>query len=308
MISILIVSYQVRDLLRRCLTSVQAQRGAEAETWVVDNASSDGSPEMVAAEFPGVRLIRNSANLGFARANNQAMQGASGEILLLLNPDTELPAGALEELPRVFARHPRAGAVGFALTNADGTPQPWCHAYPGILNQSVEALGLHPLAVRFGFGTPSLAPEPRDGEGPVDWVAGACLALSRRAVDVVGGLDEQSFLYGEEPDWCWRAKQAGLETIGCAKVRVLHVGGASGESQRGELFVRNLESRLAFLRRHRGAWRAAVAREILTLGSLLRLSLWQVRAWIEGNRRTVRTREQLERFRAVLSWRLGASR
>jgi len=305
-LSVVVVSYQVRDLLRRCLASVVSQPGVEV--WVVDNASTDGSAEMVEREFPSVHQIRNPDNVGFARANNQAMVHAAGSVLLLLNPDTELPPRGLGELRDVFDRNPRAGIVGLALMNPDGSPQPWCHAFPGVMNQIVEALGLRHLALRFGYGTPTAAPEPRGGEGPVDWVAGACLAISRRAYESIGGLEEQLFLYGEEPDLCWRAREAGFQTIACARVRVTHVGGASGKSQRGELFVRNLESRLAFLRRHRGPWRATVAREVLTLGSLLRLTLWQVRAWLEGGHRSPRTRDQLERFRAVLAWRLGTPR
>jgi GT2 family glycosyltransferase len=305
-LSVIIVSYEVRELLRRCLASVQRQ-DADHEVWVVDNHSSDGSADMVAAEFPDVHLVRSPRNLGFAAANNLVLREARGGILLLLNPDTELPDGALSELARVFARHPQAGCVGLALVNPDSTPQPWCFAFPGILNQFVEALGMHRVAARLGFGTPSIAPEPAGGEGAVAWVLGACFAISRAAYEQVGGLDETLFMYGEEPDWCWRARRAGFPTIGSTVVRVVHHGGASGEGQRGRLFVQSLESRLLFLRRHRGAWRATVSRELYTLGSLLRLTFWQGRALLEGGRRSPRTRDQLERFRAVLAWRFGAA-
>src|SRR5258706_5071908 len=273
-LSVVVVSYQVRDLLRRCLASVVSQQDVDAELWVVDNASTDQSPEMVAAEFPGGHVILNRDNVGSGRANNQAMARASGAILLLLNPDAELPPGALAELGDVFRRNPRAGVVGLALVNPDGTPQPWCHSFPGVMNQAIEALGLHRLALRFGYGTPTAAPGPRGGEGPVDWVGGACLAISRRAYEAIGGLEEQQFLYGEEPDLCWRAREAGVQTIGCARVRVTHVGGASGESQRGELFVPELQARLAIPPPHPGAPGAAGAREVLTVGSPLRLTLW----------------------------------
>lgn len=304
-VSVVVVSYEVRDLLRRCLATVTAQQGVEVEAWVVDNASNDGSADMVAAEFPGVRLIRNQENLGFARANNQALALARGDWLLLLNPDTALPAGALGTLVEVFDRHPGAGAVGLALVNPDGSPQPSCHAFPGVVNMTLESLGLRHVALKFGFGTPTEAPAPRGGEGEVDWVSGACLCLSRAACSAVGGLEERLFMYGEEPDWCWRARRAGFATVWSEAARVVHHGGASGEGSRGELFVRNLEARLTFLRHHRGAWRATVAREVMTLGALGRLLLWQGRAALEGGQRDSHTRVQLERFRAVLAWRLG---
>src|SRR5205823_3087580 len=150
-LSVIVVSYEVRDLLHDCLASIAAQRGVEVECWVVDNASTDGSAEMVAQQFPAIQLIRNRDNVGFAAANNQALSRARGEVLLLLNPDTALPGGALAELLSVFGRHPAAGCVGLALVDGHGAPQPWCHAFPGLLNQSVEAFGLHRLLLRFGY-------------------------------------------------------------------------------------------------------------------------------------------------------------
>jgi hypothetical protein len=304
-VSAVIVSYRVRDLLRRCIETLLAQEEVALDVWVVDNASEDGSAEMVERDFPAVRLVRNDENVGFARANNQALSRATGEVLALANPDTEWPPGALAEAVAVFARHPRAGAVGLALDNPDGTPQPSCFAHAGVFNVTVEALGLHHVARRLGLGSPSAAPPPAGGEGPVDWVSGACLLLRRAAYAEVGGLDERLFMYGEEMDWCWRARARGWSTIYSDRARVVHHGGASGADARGPLYVRNLEARLAFLRNHRGTWRASVAREVMTLGALLRLGLWSVQAAREGRRRSIRTREQLERFRAVVAWRAG---
>ncbi len=307
-VSVVIVSYQVRDLLRACLASVRAQAGVEVETFVVDNLSRDGSADMVAAEFPEVRLIRNLDNRGFARANNQALAEATGDVLLLLNPDTELPAGALAALVAVFGRHPRAGCVGLALCNADGSPQRCTHAFPGLLNMLVEATGTNRLALRMGIGTPFEAPRPKGGEGAVDWVGGACFAFSREAYEKVGGLDEGSFMYGEEMDWSWRARALGYTTVFSDAVVVLHHGEASGVGKRGELYIHNAIARERFLARHRGAWRAAIARELVTLGAALRLMYWAPRAGWEKRRGVVsaRTSDQVERFRAIVDWRRGA--
>jgi GT2 family glycosyltransferase len=306
-VSVVIVSYQVRGLLERCLESLRAQTGIEPEVWVVDNASPDGSADLVEARFPEARLLRNRENLGFARANNQALERAGGEVLVLLNPDTEVPPGTLAAIVEVFRRHPRAGCVGLGLVQPDGRTQPSCHAFPGILNTLLESFALHRLALRLGIGTPWAAPVPKGGEGPVDWVAGACMAISREAYRGVGGLNEALFMYGEEMDWSWRARARGFETVHAATPRVLHHGGASGESLRGPLFVKNLESRITFLRRYRGAWRAGVAREILTVGSALRLVLWGAIAALDriAGRERPHTRTQLERFGAVVRWRLG---
>lgn len=305
-VSAIVVSRQVCGRLRRCLSTLLVQRGVEPEIWVVDNASTDGSPEMVAREFPSVHLIRNPENVGFARANNLALARATADYLALLNPDTELPAEALAAAVGVFSRHPRAGVVGLALDNADGSPQPSCHAFPGVLNLTLEATGLHRPLLRLGWGTPTAAPIPPGGEGVVDWVSGACFILSRAAYERVGGLDERLFLYGEEPDYCWRARAAGFTTVHSEVARVLHHGGASGAGLRGPLFVRNLEARLLFLRTHRGAWRAALAREIMTAGSVLRLVFWWLRSRLEGRAEVrAQSRGQVERFAAVLQWRFG---
>ncbi len=308
--SVIIVSYQVRDLLLRCLATVAAQEGVEVETWVVDNASEDGSGGRVKSAYPSVRLICNSENLGFARANNQALAQARGDFLALLNPDTELPENALATVAEVFNRHSRAGAVGLALLNTDGSPQPSCHSFPGVMNLALEATGLHRLAILFRIGSPTVAPVPRGGEGPVDWVSGACLTLRREAYSRVGGLNEDLFMYGEEMDWSWRARLQGFETVFSSAARVVHHGGASGEGLRGELFVRNVEARLAFLRKYRGEWCAALTREFMVVGSALRLAYWNARAAAEIAAGDVqpRTCDQVERFRAIMAWRRGAGR
>lgn len=306
-VSAIVVSYRVRELLRRCLRTVFEQRGVEVECWVVDNASDDGSADMVAAEFPEARLVRSAENLGFARANNLALARATGDVLALVNPDTELPPDAFARVAEAFGRHPRAGCVGLPLVGADGRPQPSCHRFPGIATSLLESSGLHRPLLRFGVGTPTVAPPPRGGEGVVDWIAGAFMALRREAYAEVGGLEPSLFLYGEEMDWSWRARARGWLTIHAGGAPVLHHGGSSGAGLRGPLFVRNLESRLAFLRRFRGRWRAGCAREIAVAGALARLVYWWLRDRAESlaGRRRQATRDQLERFGAVVRWRFS---
>ena len=306
-VSVIIVSFEVRELLRCCLDSLGAQEGVQVETWVVENASRDGSADMVAGGYPAAHLVRNASNVGFATANNQALRQATGDWLLLLNPDTELPPGALAGLVRIFDRHPAAGAVGLALRNPDGSPQASCFAFPGLWNQMLESVGLKRIAMSLGRGTPSAAPPPPGGEGETDWVSGACLALSRPAFQAIGGLDESLFLYGEEMDWCWRARRGGFSTVWSNAAVVLHHGGASGTGLRGPLFAMNLQSRIAFLRRYRGAGCAFTAHCILLGGALLRLAWWSARAAVERPLRPW-TRDQLERFRWAVARLAGVRR
>jgi hypothetical protein len=307
LLSVVVVSYRVRRLLRDCLESLRHQSGIDLEILVVDNASGDGSVEMVAGEFPEVRLVANTRNAGFARANNQALALARGVWLLLLNPDTVVPPGALRTIVDVFGRNPRAGCVGPALTNPDGSPQPCRHAFPTLANLTMEAFGLHRLAIRIGFGGPIEAPAPAGGEGPVDWVSGACMAISRESYRRVGGLDETSFMYGEEMDWSWRARARGFDTVHSDRAHVMHHGGAAGEGIEAPLFVRNIEARLAFMRRYHGSVQAAMAREVMTFGSGLRWLFWRIRGAFERSPRP-RTVRQIERFGAVLAWRRSGPR
>ena len=299
-VSVVIVSYQVRDLLRACLTTIRAQRGVEVETLVVDNASSDGSADMVAREFPEVRLIRNADNVGFARASNQGLEHARSPWLALVNPDTELPPTALEAVVAAFRRYPDVGAVGLALHRPDGAAQPACHAFPDALNLLLESLGMQAALARVGFGSPSIAPIPRGGEGAVDWVAGAFMVLSRRAYEAVGGLDSSRFMFGEEMDWSWRARARGFRTLYLSTPSVLHHGGASSPGLEGPMFARSLAARVDFLRRYRRG-QVAAGRLAIRLGVALRLAAWTLIAKAEGLRGPLspRTRVQLERFRAA---------
>src|SRR5262249_3422011 len=145
------------------------------ECWVLDNASGDGSADMVAAEFPEVKLQRSSENLGFARANNRVMRGSGAAVFALVNPDVELSPGSLRVGLAELRRDPGAGVLGISLANPDGSPQPSRLAFPGVMNQALEALGLQRIAAALGVTTPSTGPERADHTGPAPWVSGACM-------------------------------------------------------------------------------------------------------------------------------------
>ncbi|MCA9998618.1 MAG: glycosyltransferase family 2 protein, partial [Anaerolineales bacterium] len=213
-LSIIIISWNVRELLRRCLASIAAGRGGLAlEVIVVDGASHDGSAAMVAADFPWVRLLARDDNVGFPRGNNLGLELANGRYLLLLNPDTELVGDALTTLVRYLDDHPDVGLVGSQLLNSDGSVQSSRRRFPTVATAFFESTWLQPYAPRqllAHFYVEDVA----DAEtAVVDWVTGACMLTRRTVFEQVGGMDEVYFMYSEELDWCRRIKLAGWEIV-----------------------------------------------------------------------------------------------
>jgi len=226
-LSVIIVTWNVKELLLRTLARLPA--ACAPVTWeaiVVDNASSDGSQQAVHAAFPGVTYFYNDSNFGYAKANNQGLKLAQGSFLLLLNPDTEPDAGTLAGLVRFLQAHPAAGIVGPALVLPDGSPQPY--GFGGdptigyLLRRNIKRLARRGPLHDWGAAQ----------AGPVDWVSGACLLVRREAYAQIGGLDEGMFMYFEDNDWCWRARQAGWQVWREPAARVVHIGGQSLKQNR----------------------------------------------------------------------------
>ena len=271
-LSIVIVSWNTKQLLSRCLESISGQEGfsmpGEVEIILVDNASTDGSVEMVREQFPDVVVIENARNNGFAAANNQGLRIARGKFLLLLNPDTELPAQALRTLLEVITRQTGAGAVGAGLINPDGTLQQSASPMIGLWREAWRLFHLdrfYPLAVY------PLAEWDQTTEHPVDVVQGACLMLKRTAVEQVGLLDEDYFIYTEEVDMCFRLKEAGFGIYWVPQVRVLHYGGQSTRQRRREMFLKLYESKVIFFRKHFSRTTVNAYKLLLGFAALLRL-------------------------------------
>ncbi|MBI3963598.1 MAG: glycosyltransferase family 2 protein [Candidatus Kerfeldbacteria bacterium] len=225
-ISIVIVSWNVKPLLKRCIASIRKDAPG-AEIIVVDNASHDGSADMVADES-GVRLIRNATNRGFAAATNQGLRVASRGTLLLLNPDAALQPGAATALVSYLQNHPAVGIVGPRLVAPDGEMQRSVRAFPQLSDQVLILLKLHHLMPRM----PSLRRYFMHGfdaarTQPVDQVMGAAFAFRRDVLDRVGAFDESFFVWFEEVDYCRRAADAGLSVHYLAEPAVTHIGGAS---------------------------------------------------------------------------------
>jgi N-acetylglucosaminyl-diphospho-decaprenol L-rhamnosyltransferase len=282
-LSIIIVNWNTRDFLAQCLQSVyDTVSDLDFETIVVDNASADGSPEMVRREFPQVRLIENADNVGFARANNQAMAISQGRCLLLLNSDAVLHPGALQAMCRFMDQHLEAGIVGAKLLNPDGSFQASYMDFPTILGEVLLLTKLFRLLRPPCFPSHSAAESQEVSEA--DWVSGACLMIRREALEQVGGLDEDYFMYSEEVDWCWRVKQAGWKVFYLPEAKVLHWGGQSIGRVPLHRRTRVYGGKLLFFRKHRGRGYAVFFRLILLLSAILKMGMWCL-ALLVPNRR-----------------------
>lgn len=242
-VSVLIVSYNTRDLLLGAVGSAMAE--PDVEVIVCDNASADGSADVVAATFPGVHLIRAPSNLGFAGGTNRAARDAHGRLLLLLNPDAALRPGALAALRECLERHPRAAAVGPALVYPDGTPQPSAFRFPGLVQVGLD---LFPVP-RLMDGRLNGRLHHAGSAVPVDHPLGACMLVRRAAWDDVGPLDEGYFMYLEEVDWCRRARARGWQVWYTPAGVVVHHAGAATRQQPDAMFAQLWRSRLRYYQR-----------------------------------------------------------
>jgi GT2 family glycosyltransferase len=249
-LSIVIVNWNTRDLLRDCLVSVLPRLGTlAAEILVVDNASTDGSADMLRREFPGVRLIEAPRNLGFAGGNNLALREAEGRHVLLLNTDTILHGDVLAEAVAWLDARPRVAVLGPRVLNADGTVQPSCSAFPSLRHLGAQTLGLTRVARWDGY---RMTGWDRSTERRVAVISGAAMFVRRAAIAEVGLLDEAFFFYGEETDWCHRFAGAGWEVVFAPIPAVTHLGGGAAHrlSHRRDVLMTEGTTRLH--RKHGG--------------------------------------------------------
>lgn len=265
-LSIIVVNWNTRDLLAQCLRSIQANvhtfKRATVQTFVVDNASTDGSVAMVRDCFPWVELIQNRKNRGFAAANNQAIRESQGRYLLLLNSDTELKPGALGGLLGFMEAHPDAGACGARLLNGDGSLQPSCHP---MLTPWREFWRLAFLDRLKPLATYDMAAWDLRTPRQVEVIKGACLMLRREALNQVGLLDEGYFMYTEEMDLCYRLLRAGWELYWVPQAEVVHYGEGSTRQVAEDMFVQLYGSKVQFHRKFGGDGRAWLFKGLLFL-------------------------------------------
>jgi GT2 family glycosyltransferase len=275
-LAVVIVTWNVRDLIADTLRSLYADlatSGLDARVYVVDSASSDGTADRVAAEFPQTHLLRSDVNLGFARGNNLAIKKAgfgtpdAPRAAYLLNPDTVTQPGATRALFDALMARARVGLVGARLSYADGSFQHGAFAFPGLRQLWAEL-----------FPTPGRLIESRfngryprhlwDGADPfaVDFPLGATWMLKREVIDQTGMFDEAFFMYGEEVDWAWRIHAAGWEVRSVPAARVTHLVGQSTQQVKPRSTVNLWTSRLRLYRKHYPAWKRALAYRMVAYG------------------------------------------
>jgi hypothetical protein len=275
-VSAVIVSWNTEALLRNCLKSLYDRGGnVRLEVIVVDNASSDGSVRMVRSEFPQAVLVENRTNRGFATANNQGINLASGRYVLLLNSDTEVLDGAVAKAVRFADGRPDAAVVGCRVLNPDGSLQPTCFMFPSVLNLFLWSSYLYKICPRSRFfGRERMSWWDRNNERQVEVVTGCFMLIRRHALDNVGVMDERFFIYAEETDLCHRFRAAGWKNTFFPGAEIVHHGGASSGQVRHEMILQKASSTLLFMKKHksRGAYLAAC---LLIAGFfLLRVPYW----------------------------------
>jgi hypothetical protein len=297
-LSIIIVTWNTRELTRACLASIAQHHGdVSHEIIVVDNASGDGTVEMIRQTFPHVEIIANDTNRGFGAANNQAMQHAGGEYVLLLNSDTEITAGVLRSAVAAMRNHREVAVLGVRVEHPDGSLQLTCFAEPTLLNITLQVLGLHRLPWPAWFGRDRMRHWARDSVRDVDVVTGCFFMIRPRAMEEVGLFDEQFFFYGEETDWCRRFRAAGWAVRFMPAGTIVHHGGASAAMLDGDRGVFLADGIVRFHYKHAGALSAAIAWTLLLIGNALRMAAYAVRGVVPGQ---TDARETAGRFARVV--------
>jgi N-acetylglucosaminyl-diphospho-decaprenol L-rhamnosyltransferase len=268
-LAVIVVNHNAGPYLARCMDSIRAGTGdIETEVVVVDNASTDGSVDRAIQAQPGVRVIRNRGNRGFARAANQGIRATAAPFLLLLNPDAEVVGGTLAAVTKVARERPRVGAIGALVRNPDGSVQPSARRVPPL----GEALG-HALLGPVWRDNPwtrayTMADWDRSSEREVEWVSGSAMLLRREALEEVGPFDEGYFMYVEDVDLCTRLRAAGWQVLFSPELEVVHQIGVSTKGQRGRMAFAHSDSIYRYFSKFRAAGGSAV------LKPFVRVALW----------------------------------
>jgi len=300
-LSIVIVNWNVSQLLRRCLSSIQTNRGSlSLEVIVVDNASSDDSVSMIRREFPQVRLITNQENLGYTGGNNVGAKEARGRYLFILNPDTEIVEDALQQMLVYMDEHSEVGAVGPQLIYPDGSIQSSRRRFPRLGTMFFQGTSLHwrwfpdNKFVRLHY----VSDRSEDELQSVDWLVGAALLIRRETWREVGPFDTQFFMYADEVDWCNRCRRAGWEIHYFPDAKIIHDEHKSAAQISTTTRIRIHQSRILYTRKYFGVgWSNALRLFLLTDYTFLLTEAF-VR-WVIGRRRE-QARRHIQHYWQIL--------
>ncbi len=278
-VSVIIVNWNTAQITRDCLESVYQQTdGIDFEVIVIDNASSDDSVAVIKEKFPQVVLIENDDNAGFAAANNQGMKSVKGRYILLLNSDTIVLDGAIQKTQSFADAHLKAGIVGCRVLNPDKTLQPSCFMFPSILNMFLWVTYLFKIFhnSRF-FGREWMSWWDREDKREIDVVTGCFMLVRREALEQVGMMDEQFFMYFEETDWCWRFKQAGWKVMFTPSAKIIHLGGVSSGQIKTKMVNQWRKSMLLYYKKHKSLLAYVSAWLLITLFFITRVPYWRLK-------------------------------
>lgn len=278
-LSISIVSWNTKDYLKNCLKSIfENTKRIEFEAFVVDNDSSDGSVEMLKEDFPHVSLIRNEKNLGFAGANNLAIRRAKGRNVVIMNSDIFVLPEALKKMVDFLDEHKEAGAVGCKLLSPDEKLNPaFVDRDPNLLDAFLDRiLFIHSLKlflIRKGL-LQKIMVQKYSKICEVDFAGGSCLMVKRKAIERIGLMDEDFFMYTEDADWCYRIRKAGWKVYSFPEARVVHYEDQSAKQCNQKMYVQRYLSEFLFYRKHYPFWKGQIYRLIALNGLFIRFMLW----------------------------------
>ncbi len=309
-LSIIIVSWNVKEYLRQCLHSVYNETaGFDFEVIVVDNASRDGTVEMLKQEFPQVQVLSNSSNVGYAKANNQAIRMNRGKYVLLLNPDTIILNNAIGIMRDFMDSNPSVGIATPKILNSDRTIQICYGEFPSvktiIFGGSTAKIALQGiLMTRRFFEEAGLSDYEYNTNHPVEWVMGSFMIARKEAVEEAGLLDENLFMYGEEPDWCYRMALHGWKAWYVADAEIIHHGGKSTEQvDMGDTVAWLLQTQYYFFNKHFGRRKMAICHAIGQSSALLKQWLYTILAMFPlSTRRGKHVDLKRQMFNHILQW------
>jgi GT2 family glycosyltransferase len=305
-VSILVVNWNTRELLRQCLQSIYREtRSITFEVIVVDNASSDGSAAMIESEFRQVRLIANLDNRGFAAANNQGIAIAAGRYILLLNSDTVVLEQAIDKSVAFADQFSDTAVTGCRVLNVDRSLQSSCFMFPSLLNFLLHATYLYRLFPRNRFfGREQMSWWDRNDSREVDVVTGCYMLVRRDAIDSVGPMDERFFMYAEETDWCYRFKAEGWKCRFTPDAEIIHVGGGSAPKLGARRAQVTNQSFVKYMFKHWSKPRATVGVYLIALFYIARLLVLLPRkAFTRGKDEEMMFENHLAGLRDILSYK-----
>lgn len=259
-ISVIIVSWNAKEYLMQCIASISVNKCAhQIEIIVVDNGSTDGSPEFVAQKYPHVHLIRKRENLGFAKANNIGISASTGEYLCFVNSDAEVLPGCIDNLVEYCEEHQDVGLVGPRIIGGDGRLQRSCRGFPSIWNVLCRALALDSMFPSLKIFTGySLTSWSHNSLREVDIITGCFWLSHKKALDDVGVLDESFFIYGEDKDWCKRFWSAGWPVVFVPTAEAIHYGGGSSSNAPIRFFIEKQKANFYYWGKHHSGFEGSL--------------------------------------------------